>query len=409
MALPPDVVDLRASGGWASAAELYRRTLLEDVVPFWLRHGLDREHGGMLTALDRDGSLLDSDKSVWFQGRAGWMFATLFNTMGRREEWLQAARSCVRFLRAHCISPSGKMYFTITRDGRPLRMRRYVFSEAFAAIAYAALAKATDEARLAAEAVETFATYLRYTFEPGVMAPKEESTRPSKGLGGRMIAIVTAQEIRTNLGDVVVGGRSCSEWIDECIAEIERDFLKPEHEALMEIVAQDGSVLDHIDGRTLNPGHAMECAWFIMHEGKLRADRRMVELGTRILDWTWRRGWDAVHGGVLYFTDLRGLPVQEYWHDMKFWWPHCEAIIAAALAYQCTGEPRFAEMHRLVHEWSFRHFPDPEHGEWFGYLHRDGTLSQRAKGNLFKGPFHLPRMLWYCTRMEPRGFEPLTS
>jgi N-acylglucosamine 2-epimerase len=382
----------------AALAELYRETLLNDVMPFWLRHGLDREHGGICTALDRDGSLLDSDKSVWFQGRAGWMFATLYNTVEPRAEWLDASRSCVEFSRAHGHSPEGKMWFTVTRDGLPLRMRRYVFSESFAAISYAAFAKATGEARAAEDAVATFATYLRFSFEPGAMLPKYEPTRPMKGIGALMIGIVTAQELRANLGDVRVSGRTCTEWIDASIAEIERDFLKPEHEALMEVVAPDGAILDHLEGRTLNPGHAIECAWFVMHEGRLRQDRRLIALGAQILDWMWARGWDAEHGGLLYFTDLRGLPVQEYWHDMKFWWPHCEAIIATLLAWKLTGEPRYAARHAQVHDWSFAHFPDHEHGEWFGYLHRDGSVSQRAKGNLFKGPFHLPRALWFCAR-----------
>ncbi len=390
--------DLNDPSYRAQLAAFYRSALLEDVMPFWLRHGLDRQHGGILTALDRDGSLLDSDKSVWFQGRAGWMFATLYNTVEPRAEWLEAARSCVEFSRRHCHSPKGKMWFTVTREGRPLRMRRYVFSESFAAISYAAFAKATGDARAAEDAAKAFATYLRYSFEPGAMLPKYEPTRPMKGIGVHMIGIVTAQELRANLGDIVISGKTCTEWIDASIAEIERDFLKPEREALMEVVAPDGAILDHLDGRTLNPGHAIECAWFILHEGRLRGERRLIALGARILDWMWERGWDPEHGGLLYFTDLRRLPVQEYWHDMKFWWPHCEAIIATLLAWKLTGEQRYAEWHRMVHDWSFSHFPDREHGEWFGYLHRDGSLSQRAKGNMFKGPFHLPRMLWFCGR-----------
>ncbi len=382
----------------ARFAGVYRASLLGDVIPFWLRHGMDREHGGIMTALDRDGSVLDTDKSVWFQGRAGWMFATLFNTVEPRAEWLEAAKSCVEFLRRHCRSPEGKLYFSVTREGLPLRMRRYVFSEAFAAIAYAAYAKATGEPRAAEDAVEAFATYLRLSFEPGAMLPKYEPTRPMKGIGAHMIGIVTAQELRANLGDIEISGKTCSEWIDASIAEIERDFLKPGHEALMEVVSPDGSVLDHIEGRTLNPGHAIECAWFIMHEGRLRRDARLIALGVRILDWMWARGWDQEHGGLFYFTDLRGLPVQEYWHDMKFWWPHCEAIIATLLAWKLTGDSRYASMHEKVHRWSFAHFPDADCGEWFGWLHRDGSLSQRAKGNMFKGPFHLPRMLWFCSR-----------
>ncbi len=390
--------DLKTAASRAALAEVYRNALLDDVMPFWLKHGMDREHGGIMTAVDRDGTVVDTDKSVWFQGRTAWMFATLHNTMERRSEWLGAARSCVEFLRAHCFSPAGKMYFTVTREGRPLRMRRYVFSESFAAIAFAAFAQATGEQQAAEEAQRCFATYLHHSFTPGVMPPKFEATRPMKGIGPHMIGIATAQELRANLGDVSVSGRSCTEWIDFSIAEIERDFLKPEQRALMENVAPDGSVIDHFDGRTLNPGHALECAWFLMHEGRLRGDQRLIGVGTQILDWMWARGWDNEVGGLLYFTDLKGLPVQEYWQDMKFWWPHNEAIIATLLAWKLTGEARYAEMHRLVHDWSFQHFPDPEFGEWFGYLRRDGKVASRAKGTLWKGPFHLPRMLWFCAR-----------
>jgi len=385
-------------------ARVYRATLLNDVIPFWLRHGMDDEQGGIITSLDQDGSILDTDKSVWFQGRAGWMFATLCNTVEKRTEWLEASRSCVQFIRRHCFAPDGKMYFTVTREGRPLRMRRYVFSEAFAAIADAAYAKAAGDSQAAEDAVKIFATFLRCSFTPGMMAPKFEPTRSMKGIGPHMIGIVTAQELKANLGDVKVAGRTCTEWIDWNVAEIERDFVKPDLEVVMEVVGANGKIIDHFDGRTLNPGHAIECAWFILHEGRLRDNKRFVELGLKMLDWMWRWGWDEEHGGMFYFRDLRGLPVQEYWHDMKFWWPHCEAIIATLLAWRATGDEKYARWHQTVHDWSFKHFADPEFGEWYGYLHRDGSVSVRLKGNLWKGPFHLPRMLWYCWRLgEPKA------
>ena len=369
------------------------------MIPFWLDHGLDRQYGGMLTSLDQAGNIMDTDKSVWFQGRAGWMFSTLYNTVEHRPEWLAASRSCVEFTRKYCHSPEGKMWFTVTQAGAPLRMRRYVFSEAFAAISYAAYAKATGDPQAALEATKTFAEFLRFSFTPGLLPPKYENTRPAKGIGAHMIAIVTAQELRANLGDIQISGQTCTEWVDWNIAEIRRDFMKPEYEALMEEVALDGAVLNHHSGRTLNPGHALECAWFIMHEGSLRNKNMYIKVGLKILDWMWARGWDSEFGGLFYFRDLHNFPVQEYWHDMKFWWPHCEAIIATLLAWTLTGEPKYERMHSLAHDWSFRHFPDPVHGEWFGYLRRDGTVSQPAKGNIFKGPFHVPRMLWFCNNL----------
>ena len=375
---------------------IYRDSLLKDNLPFWLKHGLDYEHGGFFNAVDRDGTLLDSDKSVWFQGRFSWLLAAVHNALGPNEEWLRLARDGVRFIDDHCFDPGdGLMWFHVTADGKPIRKRRYRFSEAFACIANAAVFQATGDSSYAEKAVKLFDTFEQHAKDPGLspFPAKFTGTRPSKGIGAPMIAINMAQICR----EAKVPGDWDSK-VDACIEEIVSDFVHDDIECVMETVAVDGSRIDdHFDGRTLNPGHAIEAAWFIMHEAKVRGnDPALIGLGTKMLDWMWKRGWDTEFGGMLYFVGVDGRPVQEYWHDMKFWWPHDEAIIATLLAYQITGDQRYAEMHELVHDWTWKHFPDPEYGEWFGYLHRDGTVSNLVKGTLWKGPFHTPRMMLVC-------------
>jgi len=381
----------------------YRDGLMADTVPFWFPRAVDTEHGGFLHCFDRDGSLLDTDKSVWVQGRIAWMLLTLYNTVEKRPEWLEWARGGLEFIDRNCFDTDGRMFFHVTRDGRPIRKRRYAYSESFAAIAYAAHARATGCDRSATRARELFDQFTRWNFTPGLMPPKFADTRPMIGMGPRMITIVTAQELRANLGeDPALNG-----WIDRCIDEIQRWFVKPDIRCVMESVGPDGEILDHFDGRMLNPGHAIEGAWFIMHEGKYRNDTGLVRLGCDMLDWMWERGWDSEYGGIFYFRDVYGKPVQEYWHDMKFWWPHDETIIATLLAWQLTGDQKYARMHRLVHDWSHRHFADPKHGEWYGYLHRDGRVSVPLKGNLWKSFFHHPRMQWYAWQLcEEMGKEP---
>lgn len=374
---------------------MYRDGLMDDTVPFWFPRAVDTEHGGFLHCFDRDGSLLDTDKSVWVQGRIAWMLLTLYNTVEKRPEWLEWARGGLEFIDRNCFDTDGRMFFHVTRDGRPIRKRRYAYSESFAAIAYAAHARATGCDRSATRARELFDQFTRWNFTPGLMPPKFADTRPMIGMGPRMITIVTAQELRANLGeDPALNG-----WIDRCIDEIQRWFVKPDIRCVMESVGPDGEILDHFDGRMLNPGHAIEGAWFIMHEGKYRNDTGLVRLGCDMLDWMWERGWDSEYGGIFYFRDVYGKPVQEYWHDMKFWWPHDETIIATLLAWQLTGDQKYARMHRLVHDWSHRHFADPKHGEWYGYLHRDGRVSVPLKGNLWKSFFHHPRMQWYAWQL----------
>ena len=381
----------------ARAGELlraYRDGLLSDTVPFWLKRCtdyLDREYGGYCHMVARDGSPIDTDKGVWAQGRNVWLWATLYNTVERRDEWLEAAEVGVRFLDRHCFDPSdGRMYFHVARDGTPIRKRRYAFSESFAAIGYAAWARATGRDEYAAKAVRCFELFLSH-----VPTPKFTAARQSKGMSGPMIAITTAQTLRAS-----IGYDAADAIIDRAIEEIERDFVKHDLQAVMEQVALGGSIIEHVDGRTLHPGHAIEGAWFIMEEAKHRGnDPHLVRLGCRMLDYMWERGWDREHGGIFHFVDLHGKPVQEYWHDMKFWWPHNETIIATLMAYQITGDERYARRHAQVHEWAYRTFADPEFGEWYGYAHRDGRLSSTTKGNLWKSAFHHPRMQLRCWRL----------
>jgi N-acylglucosamine 2-epimerase len=375
--------------------DFYKKQLLEDTIPFWFPRSLDAEHGGYLLMRDADGSLIDDDKAVWVQGRAAWMLSTLYNTIENRQEWLDGAKQGIDFLQQHCFDEDGRMFFHVTRDGRPIRKRRYFFSETFATIAMAAYAKATDDHVMAYNARELFGKCIRYASEPGLLPPKYTDTRPAKGIGVPMIMINTAQQVRETIGD-----ERCDEWISKWIAEIERDFVKDDIRCVMEQVAPDGSIIDHIDGRTLNPGHAIEGAWFILHEARYRnSDAHLVNLGCRMLDYMWERGWDKEYGGILYYRDVYNKPVQEYWQDMKFWWPHNEVIIATLLAYVMTGDQKYLEWHGQVRTWAYDHFHDKVNGEWYGYLHRDGSIAQTAKGNLFKGPFHLPRQEWYCYQL----------
>ena len=372
--------------------DFYRNQLLKSTVPFWFPRSFDREQGGFLLMRDRDGSLIDDDKAVWIQGRATWMLSTLYNTVEKRPEWLEGAKLGYDFLNRHCFDADGQMFFHVTRDGKPLRKRRYFFSETFYVIAAAAYAKASGDEDAARRARKVFGDCIAYAAGEKKLLPKFTNTRPAKGIGVPMIMTNTAQQLRETIGD-----DRCSENIEKWIREIESDFVKHDIRCVMEQVAPDGSIIDHMDGRTLNPWHAIEGAWFILQEAKQRNnDPALVKLGCNMLDYMWDRGWDKEYGGILYFRDVYGKPVQEYWQDMKFWWPHNETIIATLMAYLVTGNEKYAAWHKAVHDWSYNYFHDKEYGEWYGYLHRDGTLAQPAKGNLFKGPFHLPRQEWIC-------------
>ncbi|RMF44974.1 MAG: N-acylglucosamine 2-epimerase [Planctomycetota bacterium] len=370
------------------SASQFADALLGDTLPFWMRHAIDSEYGGFFTALDRDGTLIDDDKSVWHQGRFTWLLGELFNNVEPRAEWLDLAEHGARFLESHCFDPvDGRMWFHVTRQGIPIRKRRYAFSESFAAIAFGELARATGKDHYAQQATAAFRRFLDHNLNPPATTAKFTPHRLQRNLGFPMITIATAQELRDS-----IHLPDADHWIDKSIDDIRRYHMHQQLQCVLENPAPDGSLIDHFDGRLLNPGHAIEAAWFILWEGHLRNLPAYIDLGCTIVDWMWNRGWDRAHGGILYFADAKGLPVQEYWHDMKFWWPHCEGILATLLAWRLTGNAKYLQWYFDVFTWSQDRFADATFGEWFGYLHRDGTLSSTLKGNLWKGPFHLPRM-----------------
>ena len=374
----------------AQLRELYRKTLLEDVIPFWMAHSLDEQYGGYLTMLDREGSVYDTDKAIWVQGRGVWMYATLYNTVEQRAEWLDAARLGYRFLVAHGFDSDGRMFFQVTRDGRPLIKRRYFFSEVFAAIACAQYAKAAGDDEALQRARDIFRRIVDLATNPGRVTPKvNPATRRTISHAVPMVLLVTAQEMRSVDPDPFY-----DQVAEQAADQILSLFVKPEKRALFETLNADGSLmLDTVAGRTINPGHAIESAWFLMHEARYRGDQTITQRALDIIRWSLDIGWDKEYGGLLYFVDYEGKPPAQLEWDQKLWWPHTEALYALLLADHLSGESWCAEWYERVHEWSFGHFPDPQHGEWFGYLHRDGTVLTPLKGSSWKGPFHLPRAL----------------
>ncbi len=386
-------------------SEKYRKDLTENIMPFWLKNGLDRVNGGVYTCLDRDGKLIDTTKSVWFQGRFAFVCSFAYNTLEKNLEYLSAAKSTIDFIENHCFDKDGRMYFEVMADGTPLRKRRYVFSETFAAIAMAEYAKASGDITYIEKAMKLFNDIRRFVANSEEYMPsKYLDTLQAKGHSLVMILINTASRIR-NAVETSLNGASekyaseikiLNQQIDESIESL-KDFMKPEFKALLEMVGTNGEFIDTCNGRVINPGHCIETAWFLLEEAKYRNwDKELTAQALQILDWSWEWGWDKQYGGIINFRDCKNLPPQDYSQDMKFWWPQTEAVIATLYAYEATGDDRYLIMHKEISDWTYAHFPDNEYGEWYGYLHRDGTVAQPAKGNIFKGPFHIPRMMIKC-------------
>ena len=370
---------------------VYHEELYSRVMPFWLRHSLDHEFGGYLNCLDRDGTPFDTTKHVWLQGRQVWMMSRLHNAHhgpGESSAWLDAAKLGADFLRKYARGDNNRVYFALNRDGSPNFLQRKMFAECFYVMAMAEYARATGDASAHAEAEEVFGHVLEFARNPRLLGKPDYSTGlPASELAVPMILLNLIEELN---GPEGTGWDDVSKW---CVSRIDLHY-RPELKLVLETVGGDGSLIDSPAGRLVNPGHAIECGWFLMNYGRKIGDRGLVEKALNMIDWSYDYGWDKEFGGLLYFLDREGFsPTQLEW-NMKLWWPHCEALVAFMMAYEETGKAEYLEKFRQVHDYSFQRFSDPEFGEWFGYLDRRGEMSQRFKGGPYKGCFHVPRALF---------------
>ena len=379
---------------FAELAELYRNALLEDVIPFWERHSIDRRCGGYFTCLDRDGSVFDTDKFVWLQARQVWMFSMLYNRLEKRRSWLDMARHGAEFLRDHGMDDGGNWYFALARDGRPLVQPYNIFSDCFAAMAFSqyALAGGDDGARQIAEG--TYRNILRRKDNPkGKYGKAFPGTRPMVSLALPMILANLTLEL-----DWMLDAEAINRTVDACLHEVFSLFLDPQRLILHEHVAPDGARLDCFDGRLINPGHGIEAMWFIMDIAERRGETALIEKAVDVVLHTLEFGWDGRDGGIFYFLDAEGRPPQQLEWDQKLWWVHLEALVALVKAWRLAGRQECRQWYQKVHDYAWRHFPDSERGEWYGYLNRRGEVLLPLKGGKWKGCFHVPRAMYLCMR-----------
>jgi N-acylglucosamine 2-epimerase len=379
---------------YLSLHHFYHDALLNDVIPFWEKHSIDPE-GGYFTCLDRQGNVYDTDKFIWLQGRQAWMFSVLYNTVEHNDHWLAVARHGIDFLRTHGRDANSHWYFAMTRHGDPLVQPYNIFSDCFAAMAFSQYALATHDEEARETALRTFRSILTRKDNPkGAWSKAIPWTRPMRSFALPMILLNLSLEL-----EWILDPAELQEIHEKLVDEVVSRFLDRNRGVMFEHVAPDGSHPDTFDGRLLNPGHGIEAMWFLMDVARRKNDATLIKTAVDTTLRTLELAWDSEYGGILYFMDAQGKPPQQLEWDQKLWWVHVETLIALALGYLLTRHNECWSWYERVHEYTWKHFPDPEYGEWFGYLNRRGEILLPLKGGKWKGCFHVPRGLLKLSRI----------
>lgn len=371
--------------------KLYRAELLERTIPFWLKHGLDWQHGGICTCVSDEGKVLSGDKYVWSQLRAIWTFSALYNKIERKPEYLEAATHIFNFIKDCGRNARGEWYFCLDENGQPLfDGATSIYCDGFAIYGFTEFARATGNTEAIDLARQAFDSVQARLAKPG-----SYQTHPlpipagTKAHGVSMIFASAFGELGEYLND-----RTITEAALDHAKQVMDVFRRPADRRLYEFVALDDSLLTTPPGRVVNPGHVLESMWFMIHLFQREHDQARIQQAIETMRWHLELGWDDEYGGLFLARDAAGSFWEKKW-DMKIWWPHTEALYALLLAYSISKETWCLDWFRRLHDYAFSHFPMPEYGEWTQNLDRQGRRINELVALPVKDPFHLARALIY--------------
>lgn len=368
---------------------IYTQELLEHVMPFW-EHRIDWECGGVLNCVTDSGEQKSTDKYLWSQGRALWTFSALVHRIEAKELWISAADNIADYLFEHGRQQDGRWAYVLTREGDVKVPPQSVYVDAFVMIGmteYARMSGSHKARELALDIYERVTPLL----EDHDSLPTQPHAIP-KGFQSHGPFMIFADAFH-DLG-VLTGREEILQTSVGLANRIMNEHVKPEKKALLEFVRPGGEESDCDTGQTVVPGHVIESMWFLEKIYTFHGSKKRVGELAQIVRWHLEKGWDETHGGLKLAIGLQGKSPHWVAPETKVWWPHIEALYALIRFYGMTGEAWCAEWYGKVHEYSFSHFPNRKHGDWFNYLDSEGNPIPPAIKNLsVKDPFHLPRGL----------------
>jgi N-acylglucosamine 2-epimerase len=385
-------------------AAYYREHLLTGLMPFWDARCIDKQYGGYQISFDREGRPTDTDKYVWFQARQTYMYGLLYNVIEKRTTWLSNAKWGYDYLKDRAYAGSGRFNYHMAPDGAVKIGTTSVFADCFANQAISEYMRATG---FADKSGMSFLNECYDALESNIMNPyfKDiyENTWSDKYLWHDLY--LTAMSAADTVSDSL-GEKRTAKLIDFCLDKIMNWFVKDDYKLVFEAVSWDKAVcFDQPCGSFINPGHSLESMWFCMNIARKRGAQATIQKCANVIRWIAEIGIDKQYGGVFSYLDARGdTPVAIDWYketnslwDDKVFWANAESLCCFAMAYTFTGDDFFLEQFERLHVFCRDHFFDPEFGEWYERLNRDGSVKVSDKGTMWKCAYHVARAVIFIT------------
>lgn len=394
--------------------------LEELILPFWNK-SLDTKYGGVYTCFNNDGSkLISKEKFTWSQGRFLWVESKLISLIkenrikGDLNFHFNHAQQTYTFITKNVFLENENCAFLLSKSGKKKESTpgdgfdTSIFADCFIVLGFSEFAKITNNKEVFNKAVQIYER-IKHRILAGTA--RSEPYPILKGFTAHsfpMIMLNVSQELAETAK--IFNSHYYNGILKDSIDYMYRilDDYRLENGRIIELNTENEELKDTLLYRHVNPGHAIECMWFVMKSANKIKNNQLIEKAVNTLLYSLKIGWDEHYKGLYRFVDFEGGKpkgkklggsfenlIEETW-DTKLWWPHSEALYSTLLGYKLTGNQQLKNWFEVIKEYTFKTFPneDKSIGEWIQIRDRYGDPSNRLVALPVKDPYHITRNLF---------------
>lgn len=367
--------------------------LLGNILPFWMRHAVDRTRGGFYGALTNDLHVHnDAPRSAVLCARILWTYAAAYGRY-RRPEYLEMAGRARGYLElAFWDKERGGVFWSVDLWGHPLDTRKHTYAQAFAIYGLAEHARATNDAASLRLARLLFDLLDSYAYDEGCGAYVEARAQ-NWGLTEQVQLSAKEPRSHTSMNTLLHVMEAYSNllraWGDERLRERHRRMIELFLDHVLDPATGHFRLFFDGDWRPLSAevslGHDIEGSWLLVEAAEVQGDPALLARARAaalvIAAAVYAEGLDA--DGALRGEERGGA---------RSWWAQAEAAVGFFNAYQLSGEERYARAAAACWEFIERHHVDRVHGDWFKLVRADGLpLLEHPKIGPWECPYHHSR------------------
>lgn len=369
-----------------------RREISNNILPFYLAHAIDHQHGGFYGYIGNDLTIKpEAPKSLIQHTRMLWTFSIAHRVLGN-PVYLDIAGRAYDYLLAHFWDDKkGGLFWLLDHMGQPLDTRKLTYGQAFGIYGFSEYYLATGHSPALSKAIDLFHLLEKHIYDDVNQGYFEGGVHDWVVLNGDSVdQVPAAKTMNTHLHLLEAYTNLLRAWDNNYlrgrlrhVIDVTLEHIIDPHTAHFKLHfnATWHSLSDHV-----SYGHDIEGSWLLVEAAEMLDDAdllaQIISIALKMAQVTLNEGIDT-DGGIFNEGNNRGVI-----DPNKDWWPQAEAMVGFLNAYQLSDDTSFLEA--SLHNWDFiqKSIIDKQYGEWFQTVARDGTPYDREKVGPWKTPYH---------------------